>query len=157
MKESKATTYTLTERYMRKMYKDIILNELITFVFYFVFNILFKDHPNYAALKHFLAFVFMLIAIALLYFGKKRADRVASIHYEVQKKGLAYFDGRKTKLYAWSNFKEVKCNRNRISLIYPYEFYTEEGVFVLHRQLDKPDELIAEILKKTNLEVTGDK
>lgn len=149
----KDNTYYLRERYIKKMYKDIVFNELITFVFYFVFGILFKDHPNYGTLKHVFAYLFIGIAIALLGFGKKRADRVASIHYEVKKKGLEYYDGKKTLFYPWSSFTEIKRNPNLISMIYPYEFFTTEGTFRLHRQLDKPDELIPVIAEKTKLEV----
>lgn len=152
MNASTGNLYYLTERYQRKMYKDIILNELITFIFYFVFNILFKDHPNYGILKHVITFIFIMIAIALLFFGKKRADRIGSIHYELKKNGLKYFNGRKTIFYPWEDFTEIKRNPNKISLIFPYEFHTKEEVFSLHRQIDNPDQLIGEIAKRTGLE-----
>jgi len=153
MTQSNANTYYLMERYLRKMYKDIILNELITFVFYFVFNILFQNHPQYSMIKTGLGFLFMLIAVALLILGKKRAERVATIHYEVLSTGLEYFDGKKKEFYAWEVFVEIKRNPNRIALIFPYEFHTEKGVFTLHRQVDNPDELIRKIAEKTNLSV----
>lgn len=153
MNDAMPNTYYLTDRYLRKMYKDIVLNEIITFVFYFVFNILFKDHPQYSSLKVAFGFIFMGIAVAMLILGKHRADQMASVRYEVRLNGLFHYDGKKEVLYFWSDFTDIKRNPNRISLLYPFEFHTTKGTFTLHRQLDNPDQLIKEIAKKTNIHV----
>lgn len=150
MKE-KSNIFSLSEKYQNKMYKDIVLNELLTIVFYFVFNILFQDHPNYGILKHLFAYIFIGLGILLLFLGKKRADKAIKTYYKVSKKGLEYFDGKDKTFYPWDSFIEVKRNPNLISRIYPYEFVTKEGTFTLHRQLDRPDELIPIILEHTNL------
>ncbi len=144
--------FYLSDRYRSKMYKDIVMNEILTFVFYFVFNILFKDHPQYGIIKPFFGGLFAAIAILLIIYGKKRADKMAAIHYTVERKGLSYFDGKKSGMYLWTDFIEVRRNPNLISRIYPYEFVTKDETFTLHRQLDKPDELIPLILEKTGLE-----
>lgn len=145
--------FYLTDRYLSKMYKDIVMNEILTFIFYFVFNIMFKDHPKYGIIKTALTVLFMVLAILLIVYGKKRADRVASIHYKVTNNGLTYFDGKNKTFYAWADFLQIRRNPNLISRIYPFEFVTREETFTLHRQVDKADELIPLIGKKTGIKV----
>lgn len=139
--------YGLSDRYLRKMNKDILLNLLMTFMFYLVFNIMFKDHSAYSVIKVLFVFLFAGIAVFLVISGRKRAAKAASIHYEVKKDGLEYYDGKKTQFYPWMHFQEIRSNPNRFSMVYPYEFYTKEGMFLLHRQLGNPEELIPQIIK----------
>lgn len=148
MEEQKKKTFGISDRYMRKLHKDIVLNILIILVFFILFNILFQDHPNYNVIRIVFIFVFLVIGVLVIISDWYRVQKYASIYYKVTSNYLEYFDSKKTVQYPWSHFKKVRLDKNKISLVFPYEFQTEDGNFYLHKQLGEQEILIPMIIEK---------
>ncbi|MBQ6360507.1 MAG: hypothetical protein IJJ25_05125 [Lachnospiraceae bacterium] len=144
----KRPEYGLSEKYLARLRKDTILNLLIIFMFWLVFNVLFKDHPKYGIIKVLFVFVFLAIAVAVTIMNAKRVRKAETIGFTLTKDALLYCDGKKTAAYPWHHFEKVTVNENRISMPFPYEFHTKEGMFLVHRQLDRPEKVLMEIIKR---------
>ena len=144
----KRPEYGLSEKYLARLRKDTILNLLIIFMFWLVFNVLFKDHPKYGIIKVLFVFVVLAIAVAVTIMNAKRVRKAETIGFTLTKDALLYCDGKKTAAYPWHHFEKVTVNENRISMPFPYEFHTKEGMFLVHRQLDRPDKVLMEIIKR---------
>ncbi len=143
----KETVYKLSDRYIRKLQRDIILNILITLMFYVVFNILFQQNEGYETIRIVLTVIFLIVGVAVIYSDVVRVQRNMNICYTVTDDALTYCDGKKTVRYPWKEFQEVVVNPNKISMIYPYEFRTAQGKFYLHKRLADTELLIPDILK----------
>lgn len=148
MQETRKNTYRINDRYMSKLQKDIILNILIIIMFYFVFNVMFRLNDGYEYIRIALIAIFALITVGVVYSDILRIQKFASIYYKVTSNYLEYFDGKKTVQYPWRGFQAVVINKNKVGLVYPYEFRTEEGNFYLHKRIGEMELLIPAILEK---------
>ncbi len=143
-----ASFYGLSDKYLQRLQKDTLLNVMITLMFFFVFNVLFKDHPNYGIIRIIFCILFPALAVGVAILNHRRVRRGFATGFTVEKDGLRYCDGKQETIYPWHHFTKVTVNPNRMSLPYPFEFYTKEGMFVIHRQLADPEKLIPVILKQ---------
>lgn len=148
MAEEQTKRYHMSDMFISKLHKDILLNILIILVFFALFNVVFKDHPDYGVIRIALIVIFFIIGIAVIYSDVLRIKKYMSIYYQVGEKELIYFNGRKEKVYPWAHFTAVVVNRNRFSLMYPYEFRTKEGNFYLHPKIGEQEKLIPAILER---------
>lgn len=140
--------YGLSEKYLQRLRKDTLLNLMITLMFFFVFNVLFHDHSAYGVIRVLLVVIFIGIAVGVTMLNHRRIVRADRTGFTVEKDRLIYCDGKTTAEYPWHHFEKVVVNPNRMSLPYPFEFYTKEGMFVIHRQLADPEKLIPVILDR---------
>ncbi len=145
----KKNTYGMSDRYMSRLHTDIILNMIIIAVFYFCFNVMFRENPGYEEyISTALLILFILIAVAVVYSDLVRIRKYENIYYKVTSNYLEFCDSKKTVQYPWRHFTAVVVNKNKIGLTYPYEFRTDEGNFYLHKQTGDLEGLIPAIIEK---------
>ncbi|MCD8329530.1 MAG: hypothetical protein LUC27_02410 [Lachnospiraceae bacterium] len=149
MQKKNRTTYGLSDRYIGKLQKDIILNILIVLVFYGVFNVMFMQNEGYeTTIRYVLIVIFLVVGVAVIYSDVIRMRNNMAIHYELTEEALEYYTAKQKIRYPWKDFHAVVVNKNKIGLIYPYEFQTAQGNFTLHKRVADPEELIPAILKR---------
>lgn len=139
--------YGLSGKYLQRLRKDTLLNFMIILMFFFVFNVLFRDNAHYGIIRVLFIFLFAGIAVWVTILNHSRIARADKTGFTVESDRLIYCDGKKESEYLWHHFEKVVVNPNRMSLPYPFEFYTKEGMFVIHRQLEEPEKLIPVIMK----------
>ena len=93
----KRPEYGLSEKYLARLRKDTILNLLIIFMFWLVFNVLFKDHPKYGIIKVLFVFVFLAIAVAVTIMNAKRVRKAETIGFTLTKDALLIVTERRPR------------------------------------------------------------
>ncbi|MCD8125762.1 MAG: hypothetical protein LUE23_12195 [Lachnospiraceae bacterium] len=149
MQKKERTTYGLSDRYIGKLQKDILLNILIVLVFYGVFNVMFMQNEGYeTTIRYALIVIFLVVGVAVIYSDVNRVRKNMAIYYELTDEALEFHTSKEEKRYPWKDFQAVVVNRNKIGMIYPYEFHTAQGTFTLHKRVADSEELIPAILER---------
>ncbi len=145
----KVNEFRVEERRIRRLVKNLYLNLLIVLMFYGLFHLLFREHPQYGIWLRWLLIGMFLLAGVLVFFADLEAIRRARrIYCRLEERGMEFFDGKRARFYPWDSFRKVVWDRNRISLTYPCRFYTDTGAFYLYRWLGDQETLLPLLIQR---------
>ena len=149
VQKGKRNEFHVEERRIRRLVKNLYLNLLIVLMFYGLFHLLFREHPQYGTwIRGVLMLIFLLAGILVLLADIRAIGRAQRICCRLQEGGMEYFDGKKSHFYPWSSFRKVVWDKNRISLTYPCRFCTDAGSFYLYRWLGDQETLLPLMMQR---------